>query len=192
VGGLTVLVVFMVGVTVWALQQDEEDESSASTAADAEPDAERGTTTSQPRTTTTASRRSTTTSIGSVLFADQLEPGQCFDDSSFTSSAVTAGQITAADCAAPHDAEVYKVLDMGFPPGEPYPSEDQIIGLGDAICEEGFAGYVGIAYLDSQWEYGYYMPSEESWTKYDDRRVVCYLAAPLLNKLEGSKQNSMT
>jgi hypothetical protein len=186
-GGLAALVLLIGGVTIWALQPDDGDESRASTSAEPE----RGTTTSPPRATTT-SEPATTTSIGSVLFADQLQPGSCFDDSSFTSSELTAGQITAADCTAPHDAEVYKVLDMDFPPGEPYPSDDQILGLGDAICEAGFADYVGIAYLDSQWDYGFYSPSAESWTKYDDRRVVCYLADPRLNKLEGSKRNSMT
>jgi hypothetical protein len=187
-GGLAALVLLIAGVTIWALQPEDDDESRASTAAEPE----RGTTTSPPRATTTTSEQATTTSIGSVLFADQLQPGSCFDDSSFTSSELTAGQITAADCTAPHDAEVYKVLDMDFPPGEPYPSDDQILGLGDAICEAGFADYVGIAYLDSQWDYGFYSPSAESWTKYDDRRVVCYLGDPRLNKLEGSKRNSMT
>src|SRR5262247_2918881 len=102
-GGLTVFVLLIVGVTIWALQQDDDDEASASTAAESE----RGTTTSRPRDTTTSSERSTTTSIGGVLFTDQLQEGSCFDDSALTSSEPMAGQITATDCAAPHDAEVY-------------------------------------------------------------------------------------
>ena len=46
--------------------------------------------------------------------------------------------------------------------------------------------------MESAWVFGYFMPSEESWRKYDDRLVVCTLNDPQFNKIEGPKRNSRT
>jgi Septum formation len=173
-------------VAVWALRSDNDDEAETSTQ---EADS---TITSEPPNTTTAIVPPPTAGSGDVVFADELEPGRCFDDSAFTVASGTVGEITLVDCASPHDAEVFRVSSVGANPGEPYPGDEGMGTLVDSLCLGGFTDYVGIDYLNSVWEYGFYMPSEESWTKFDDRGVVCYLTDPRLGKLEGTKLNSMT
>ena len=114
------------------------------------------------------------------------------EPTTFTTAIDTVGVITLVDCASPHDAEVFKVSSVGASPEEPWPGDEGMATLVDSVCLGGFSDYVGVDYLDSAWTYGFYMPSEETWTKFDDRTVVCYLTDPQLGKLEGTKLNSMT
>jgi Septum formation len=182
-GGLAVLLLVAVGVAVWALGSDDDEAETSTQEADS-------TTTSETPSTETVPPPPA--EAGDTVFPDELEPGHCFDDSAFTEASGTVGNITLVDCASPHDAEVYLLSSVGANPGEPYPGDEGMATLVDSVCRGGYAGYVGIEYLDSQWDYGYYLPSEESWTKFDDRSVICYLIDPRLAKLEGTKQNSMT
>jgi hypothetical protein len=181
VAGLAVLGLITLGVV---LAQGGDDESTTT-------DTERETTTSETPSTTTTSEPSTTTTepVGTVL-SPQFLVGDCFNDTAHGTS--EAGEISRVDCASSHDGEVYALPKLPGAPGAPYPGDEQIAKQGDQLCVDQFAPYVGIDYFDSQWDYAYYAPIEETWRKFDDREIVCFLIDPELNKIEGSKRNSRT
>jgi Septum formation len=184
VGGLVVLLLVLVAGAL-PLAQRADDVSTVT-------DAERATTTSEPPSTPTTSEAASTTENGTVVFLEELRLGDCFDDSGFDSPEGFAGEIRRVDCTSPHDAEVFALVTLPGEPGGPYPGDDEIGRLGDQRCQEEFASYVGIDYLDSMWEFGYYSPSEETWRKYEDRLVICHLTDPAFDKIEGSKRDSRT
>ena len=148
--------------------------------------AERDTTTST--TTTRESPSTTETAVG--LIPDELRLGDCFNDSAHGTNEV--GEITVVDCGSAHDAEVFAVATLPGEPDAPNPGDDEVDRLSNELCLGEFASYVGIDFLDSAWEFGYFLPTEESWRKYDDRLVVCSLNDPSFNKIEGSKRGSRT
>jgi Septum formation len=192
VGGLAVMFLVAAGVTALARRDDD-----GSTVVDAERDtttseASSTTTTSEAPSTTTTSKASSPTETGTVVFLDELRLGDCFNDSAFGTPEELAGEIRRVECASPHDAEVFALVTLPGEPSGSYPGDDEIFRLGDQLCRDQFASYVGIDYLDSMWEFGYYSPTEESWRKYDDRLVICHLGDPGFNKIEGSKRDSRT
>jgi hypothetical protein len=141
---------------------------------------------------TTTSKQPGTTETGTGVFLDELRLGDCFNDSSYGTSAEFSGKITRVDCGSLHDAEVFALMTLAGEPGAAYPGDDEIARLGEELCENAFAKYVGIDYVDSMWEYEYYTPTQESWREVGDRLVMCDLADPNFDKLEGSKRNSRT
>ena len=148
---------------------------------------ERDTTTS----TATTSKSPSTTETAVGLIPNELRPGDCFNDSAHGTNEV--GEITVVDCGSAHDAEVFAVATLPGEPGfAPYPGDDEVDRLSNELCLDEFAPSVGIDFLDSAWEFGYFLPTEESWRKYDDRLVVCSLNDPSFNKIEGSKRGSRT
>jgi Septum formation len=179
-GGVAVLLLVVAGVI--ALTQGDDDGSTLT--------AEGDTTTSEPPSTTTTSESSGTTESAVGLFPDELRLGDCFNDSAHGTNEV--GEITVVDCGSAHDSEVFAVATLPGEPAAPYPGDDEVDRLSNELCLGEFASYVGIDFLDSAWEFGYFLPTEESWRKYDDRLVVCTLNDPHFNKIEGSKRNSMT
>jgi hypothetical protein len=179
-----VAVALLVIVTGVVLIRGDDDASTST-------DAERVTTTSEPPSTPTSSDSPTTNEAATALFfPEDLNVGDCFDDSAH--GTLEVGEITPIDCVSPHDGEVFALVTLPGAPDTPYPGDDEITRQGDELCVAQFAPYVGIDYLDSQWEYGWFAPIEDSWRKYDDRLVICYLADRDYNKVEGSKRNSGT
>ena len=142
-----------------------------------------------PSTTATIESRSTDETARG-LFVEDLRVGDCFNDSGLDTPEV--GEITRVDCGSPHDAEVLGRPTLSGAPGAPYPGDDEIDRASDEVCLREFATYVGIDFQESMWEFGSYLPTEETWSKYDDRLVVCYLNDPSFVKLEGSKRGSNT
>jgi len=179
------LAAVLIVVAVIALPQEARDGSAVV-------GAERDTTTSESPSTTTTSESPSVTETGTGVFLEELRLGDCFNDSSYGTSAEFSGKITRVDCGSPHDAEVFALVTLPGEPGAAYPGDDEIATLSDELCENEFAKYVGINFVDSVWEYEYYTPSEESWREVGDRLVICNLADPNFDKLEGSKRNSRT
>jgi hypothetical protein len=191
----------VVGVLLAVVLLAADDDTSNSIAARPSSVMEKATTTTEgqetvsvPSTSPTLSAEPTTlppgVAIGDVIFdPNQVVPGMCVDDSNFGVSE-TIGTLTVADCTVPHDVEVYVLFDISGPAGSPFPGDASLLDQGEQGCREQFAGYVGVDYLDSSLEFGYLYPSEETWRKYDDRVVVCYLydvdLEPLIGSMAGS------
>ena len=105
---------------------------------------------------------------------------------------IEVGELTVVDCGSAHDAEVFAVATLPAEPSAHYPGDDEVDRLSNELCVGEFASYVGVDFLDSAWDFGYFMPTHESWRKDGDRLVVCMLTDPHFNKIEGSKRNSRT
>jgi hypothetical protein len=145
-----------------------------------------------PQSATTTSESPSTTETGAVVFVEDLRLGDCFNESNFGKPGGLVGEITVVDCGSAHDGETFAVATLPGEPEAPYPGDDGVDTQSGELCLGEFAPYVGIDFLDSKWDAYWFMPSEVSWRKYDDRVVVCYLGDPDFNKIEGSKRNSRT
>jgi Septum formation len=182
-GGVAVLLLVVAGVIV--ARQGDDDGSTVT--------AKRDTPTTESPSTTTTTESPGTTKTGAVVFVGDLRLGDCFNESNFGDPArYEVGEITVVDCGSPHDGEVFAVATLPGGPAAPYPGDDEVERQTIELCLGEFAPYVGIEYADSIWEVNWYVPSEASWRKYDDRLVVCHLGDPDFNEVEGSKRNSNT
>jgi hypothetical protein len=123
---------------------------------------------------------------GSVLVG-ALAVGDCFDNTLHRSDKGRIGDITVVECDEPHDGEVFFVAEItgDEPPGV---SAERATVIGS--CDPAFESYVGIDYDDSQWNYGYFSPSEVSWYEDGDRDLVCYVDHPDLEKTTGSAEGA--
>jgi hypothetical protein len=101
----------------------------------------------------------TTSEISVGVLPDELRLGDCFNDSVHGTDEV--GEITVVDCRSPHDAEVFGVPTFPGEPTAPYPGDDEVERLSKELCLAEFASYVGIDFIDSAWEFAYFLPSEE-------------------------------
>jgi hypothetical protein len=145
----------------------------------------------EPERDTTTSEAPSIPDSGTVVYYDDLRPGDCFNDSALGSSGEVAGEIRRVGCASPHDGEVFARATLPGTPGAAYPGDDEVDMRSEQLCLDGFGPYVGTDYLDSRWDIAFYMPSEASWYE-NDRLVICALGDPALNKTEGSKRDSGT
>ncbi len=78
-------------------------------------------------------------------------------------------------CAEAHESEVYAATDL---PDGAYPGDDAVATQADEFCYGEFQGFVGVAWEDSAFDYGYLSPSQDSWEQGDDREVLCVIMDP--------------
>ena len=119
-----------------------------------------------------------TAACGSNAF--DLETGQCFNEPD--SEEVLNVEIVA--CSDPHDLEVYRTAelpDQSFDPAA-------IDNASFEICLDGFDGFVGTPYADSELDIYYLIPSEQSWSE-GDREVVCAVYDLSGAQLTGTAEN---
>lgn len=90
-----------------------------------------------------------------------------------------------ADCASRHGLEIYAVTEL---PPYAWPGEEEIDTEADDFCYAVFEGYVGASYEDSEYEYGFYAPSESEWDK-GLHTAVC-VVIPAGRYLTGSVKGS--
>ncbi|TDQ51596.1 septum formation family protein [Actinorugispora endophytica] len=94
------------------------------------------------------------------------------------SSSTGEGEVSSVptvDCAEPHDSEVYAshMIADGA-----YPGEDAIYTEAEEVCTTEFETFVGMAYLDSELDFEYLYPTEDSWNELDDREILCMVVDP--------------
>ena len=112
-----------------------------------------------------------------------IKVGDCLNDSSIVDEEVTT--IPLVTCDKEHDTEV--ISSVLVEDGD-YPGEVAIRERADEECVAAFEDYVGFAYLDSLYDYGYYLPTAESWAG-GDREILCTVwdpAGPINGTLEGA------
>lgn len=117
---------------------------------------------------------------------NDIATGDCFDDP--VGAVEDTDLVVVHPCSDPHDNEVYATLEM---PGEDWPGEDAVNRWADTHCLDAFAPYVGTRYESSVLEIGWYYPVEESWVKWDNRKISCLLYDPSLEKLSRSMNGSV-
>jgi hypothetical protein len=119
------------------------------------------------------------------LNAFQMRVGDCFDDgTAFTEEDASIGSVPGVPCAKPHDNEVYAVFDID---AATFPG-DAMSEMAHDACLERFESFVGIDYESSSLDIATLYPSAESWSRQNDREVICAVYDVELAKLTGSVQ----
>ncbi|WP_251150521.1 septum formation family protein [Cellulosimicrobium sp. Marseille-Q4280] len=116
-----------------------------------------------------------------------LAVGDCTNDGDEAESTEAAeiATVSVVPCDEPHDNEIYS---SHLLPGDDYPGEETVLQTADEVCHEAFAGFVGLAYEDSVYDFWPMYPTEASWAQ-DDREVLCLVyhgdLEPVTGTLEG-------
>lgn len=113
---------------------------------------------------------------GGDLEVFDLEVGDCFRDPTEDGGTDTQSveSVEAIPCDEPHDAEVYANVDVSSE-GPSFPGGEQLTALAEDRCLEEFEPYVGTTYEQSEYTYGWLVPSEQSWDDLGDREINCVL-----------------
>lgn len=125
--------------------------------------------------------------VGTPVGLNTLTVGICYDDPAADAAPETeVGSVNVLPCDQEHDSEVFHVgvLDAGDFPGDENVQADVV-----AACVERFAGFVGLAYEDSQLEISYFYPGQSAWDA-DDRSYICSVFDLAGEKLQGSMANT--
>ncbi len=120
-----------------------------------------------------------------------MRTGDCFDD---PQEIIDAGSATAefqdvagVPCSEPHDNEVYAVFDVSF---DRFPGEGVISGAAEEGCLGRFESFVGRSYDSSILDIFPIYPTDDSWSRLNDREVICAVYHMEGDKLTGSKRSS--
>lgn len=100
-----------------------------------------------------------------------LRVGDCMNEV----SEELVAEVPVVPCDQPHDEEVYFDFSLA---GDAFPGEDAVQTEADTRCAAEFDAFVGLAYDSSTLDFYAYRPSEESWTRLDDRIVSCVIYDP--------------
>ena len=102
-----------------------------------------------------------------VVSVFDLVKGNCLDGPNLTDGLVTT--IRVVDCSEVHTHEVYY---SGRYPDATFDSV-KISNYANDTCLAQFAPYVGVDYTRSRYQYLHIVPTQDSWTRDNDRDVVC-------------------
>lgn len=88
-------------------------------------------------------------------------------------------------CDRPHTDEVYLIFDA--PDGD-YPGDDELQTLATDRCDAAFEEFIGIPYADSEFDNYWFVPTEVSWKRMDDRAIQCIVISydEVTGTLEGA------
>ena len=116
-----------------------------------------------------------------------LAVGDCFDDGDMVLGDVQElSDVPLVECDQPHDNEVYAVVTIG---GERFPGDVAVHDQADDVCLGAFEGFVGFDYETSVLDFGWLVPTEETWAA-GDRVVACFVYRMDLEKVSGSLQGA--
>lgn len=101
-----------------------------------------------------------------VTFAE-LEVGQCLP---FIEWDEEVYELPIVPCDQPHTDEVYLIFDV--PDGE-FPGDDALQSAATERCESAFGEFVGRPYAESELDMYWFVPTQASWNRLDDRAIQC-------------------
>jgi len=116
------------------------------------------------------------------LSLSELIPGSCVNDLSLPPGK-TFYTVPVVECSQPHDSEVYLVGDL---PYSYYPSVEELAGVLENLCAEGFRSYVADAPENSRFVSNFWFPFEAEWNE-GYRRYHCILWDPQGQKTGSAK-----
>lgn len=128
-------------------------------------------TTAAPTASPVATAAPTTLPLAGPLSVFDLKPGMCINNDDLTSGLVTT--VEQVPCTEPHSHETY--FNATYNPADPAYNAEQITAYANQACSDGFTQYVGVPYDRSQYYFLHLAPSADSWTKNNDRVIVCLL-----------------
>jgi hypothetical protein len=117
----------------------------------------------------------------------ELAVGDCFDDGDLSLGELEeVGEVPLVECSEPHDNEVYAIVAVD---GEVFPGEQAIQTQADESCLDAFDPFVGLDYESSALDFGWLVPTADSW-ELGDRVVACFVYRLDLEKVSGTLQGS--
>lgn len=114
----------------------------------------------------------------------QVKLGDCTGDLG-TGSVNT---ITFVPCNQEHYWEAYASVEMTEPT---YPGDSVAGEEADQLCGDRFIDWVGKSKDDSQYDYTYLYPTQDTWTQAHDREIVCLAGSEeggVIGSLKGVKR----
>jgi hypothetical protein len=116
-----------------------------------------------------------------------LAVGDCFDDGDMVLGDVEElSDVPLVECEQPHDNEVYAVVTVE---GDRFPGEVAVQGQADEMCLDAFEPFVGFDYQTSVLDFGWLVPTAETW-EFGDRVIACFVYRMDLEKVTGTLQGT--
>ena len=117
----------------------------------------------------------------------ELAIGDCFDDGDLVLGELEEiGDVPLVECSEPHDNEVYAVVDVD---GEEFPGEQAVQDQADEACLSTFDAFVGLDYESSTLDFGWLVPTADSWNM-GDRVIACFVYRMDLEKVTGTLEGA--
>lgn len=95
--------------------------------------------------------------------------------------------MTVVPCSEPHTFEVFHSFDVT---DGPYPGLEAMTSLWMNGCLARFEAFVGKPFEESALDISAIYPTELTWTRFDDREILCSVTAIDGEPLTGSARNS--
>lgn len=105
---------------------------------------------------------------GTAVNIRDIEPGTCIDTLPIGD---IVSDVATVSCDTPHQYELYANTQLA---GDDFPGPE-VFDLAFEACSVLFFDYVGEAYATSTWYVDVIAPTEEGWTKVNDRAVNCLI-----------------
>lgn len=117
----------------------------------------------------------------------ELAVGDCFDDGDLALGELEeVDEVPLVECSERHDNEVYAVVTVD---GDVFPGEQAIQAQADEVCLDAFDPFVGLDYESSALDFGWLVPTADSWDM-GDRVVACFVYRLDLEKVSGTLEGS--
>ena len=116
--------------------------------------------------------------------AFNIRAGDCFN----MPDGVEVESVAAAPCTEPHDSQAFRLFDITGFDALPTATEMEDIVI-DGCLGDYFTNFVGVPYQESVLELTWFEPTEDTWSKLDDREIVCIVtnrAEVMTSDAEGS------
>ncbi|KQQ65682.1 DUF2510 domain-containing protein [Microbacterium sp. Leaf320] len=101
------------------------------------------------------------------VYINDLEVGHCLPLVEWEDEVY---DLPVVPCDQPHTDEVYFIFDA--PDGD-FPGDAELQTLATEGCDAAFEEFIGIPYADSVLDNYWFVPTETSWKRMDDRAIQC-------------------
>ncbi|CCM63951.1 MAG: hypothetical protein GX471_09475 [Candidatus Microthrix parvicella] len=119
---------------------------------------------------------------------ENLRVGDCYDPAPDPSQRNV--MVLIVPCDQPHQYEVYEVAAFTEGTDADFPGDDAVRNYAEEYCFQGFEGFVGQVWRDSELDIETWFPTRVSWTKGADRKLSCVLYHRKKADLTGSMQGT--
>jgi hypothetical protein len=120
-------------------------------------------------------------SSGPTTYIDELQVGECFDDSGGADD-----EVIRQPCTEGHDGELVAIV---TPAAGAYPGDSGVDKVADRACTPAFGTYVGKPRDQSELYLDWWTPDKTTWN-HGDRRVFCAARGPDDEKLTATVKGS--
>ncbi|HIG25776.1 MAG TPA: hypothetical protein EYG34_03545 [Acidimicrobiia bacterium] len=130
--------------------------------------------------------------VGEPVNLHDLKAGDCFNQYSWATEDRQIELSTKVPCQAPHQFEIYKLVQHPARNGAPWPGDEEMVAFAISQCYESFEGFVGLIYELSELELDYLTPNRSNFEHEiaQFRGVHCYLYLDQGGELIGSSRGS--